>query len=308
MNVSVQTDIKEQIDETISSVPALRQAGSSITETLHSAVLGGGEGVRGLVDVLHGTWLGHPLHPVLTDVTIGAWTMGAVFDALAALADRRRDRLAAQQAADTLLTIGTTSALATALTGIADYSAIKRDAVAHATLHGSMNMVGFVLFVLSLLARRSGNRQLGVGLSGVSLGMLGISAWIGGELVYRHRVGVNHAPNVQQPQSWTDVMGYDQLAEGTPRRVQVNGHPVLLYRSDNRILAVSAVCSHAGGPLDEGKFEGMCVQCPWHDSVFDLRTGSVVHGPATYNQPNYETRTMNGQIQVRVPQRTGAPS
>jgi nitrite reductase/ring-hydroxylating ferredoxin subunit len=75
---------------------------------------------------------------------------------------------------------------------------------------------------------------------------------------------------------------------------------VLLYRYGGTVYAISAVCSHAGGPLEEGQFDGFCVQCPWHDSVYDLRDGSVVHGPATFNQPAYRARIYNGQIEIRA--------
>lgn len=65
-------------------------------------------------------------------------------------------------------------------------------------------------------------------------------------------------------------------------------------------MAIDAVCSHAGGPLDEGSFEGCFVQCPWHDSVFDLRDGRVKHGPATIPQPGFAVRERNGQLEVRL--------
>lgn len=289
--------IKEQIDNAIESTPILKEAGSTVKNTLHDMILSD-EKLRDAADILHGTWLGHPLHPVLTDVTIGAWTFAAVFDALSLLSRSPGNK----KAADTLTVIGTVSALGTAITGMADYSAIKKDAVAHGTLHGLMNMVGFVMYVFSLMARRRKNRGLGIALSTSSLGLLMASAWLGGEMVYRHRVGVNHAPtNVKKPERWTTVMNDEDL-KIKPQRVDVNGEAVMLYRRNGEIVAIGAVCSHAGGPLDEGKIDtvNMCVQCPWHDSVYNLRDGSVVHGPSTYNQPAYEARAYRGKIQIRA--------
>ena len=81
---------------------------------------------------------------------------------------------------------------------------------------------------------------------------------------------------------------------------QVAGAPVLVYRYRGQVFAMGAVCGHEGGPLEEGSFEGYCVTCPWHQSVYDLRDGSVVHGPTTYAEPIYETRTLGGRIEVRV--------
>ncbi|MBZ0302599.1 MAG: Rieske (2Fe-2S) protein [Anaerolineae bacterium] len=75
--------------------------------------------------------------------------------------------------------------------------------------------------------------------------------------------------------------------------------PVLLYREGEAIDAIGAVCSHAGGPLEDGSFADGCVECPWHNSVFDLRDGHVVHGPATFDEPHYQVRIQDGQIEVR---------
>ena len=65
-------------------------------------------------------------------------------------------------------------------------------------------------------------------------------------------------------------------------------------------MAAACICSHAGGPLHEGTFEGCYVQCPWHDSVFDLRSGNVRHGPSTHPQPCYEVRVQKGLIECRM--------
>jgi nitrite reductase/ring-hydroxylating ferredoxin subunit len=92
---------------------------------------------------------------------------------------------------------------------------------------------------------------------------------------------------------------YD-LPAGVPRRVTLGTHAILLYREDDEIHAIGAVCAHAGGPLEQGEFYDGCVQCPLHDSVYDLRTGKVVHGPSTYSQPHYEVRVADGMIEVRA--------
>jgi nitrite reductase/ring-hydroxylating ferredoxin subunit len=93
-------------------------------------------------------------------------------------------------------------------------------------------------------------------------------------------------------------MSASDLYESDRRRIEVEGNPVLLYRYGGTIYAIGAVCSHAGGPLEEGTFEEYCVTCPWHDSVYDVRDGTLVHGPTTYNQPRYRARIRNGQIEL----------
>lgn len=290
-----ETYFAREVNDLMDSVPELETYGSEIKQTLHQAVLDGGEETRNIVDVLHGTWLGHPLHPMLTDITIGAWTLGALFDVFSLFGGKGM-----RDAADALHGIGTASAAATGITGLADYSTIPNPAVKEGAMHGLMNIVAFVLNLFSSKARRSGSRFAGMILSLTGLGISGVAAWLGGELVFRQRVGVNHAKRVTGPTDWTNALTVDELGQETPRRVEVAGKPVLLYRRGEDIYAIGAVCSHAGAPLEEGKFDGTCVQCPWHDSVFDLRDGSIVHGPATYAEPDYETRIYDGNVQVRV--------
>lgn len=292
-------ELVEAVDELVENRTPLQETGTTFKNRLHQAILSGGEPARKVADVLHGTWLGHPLHPVLTDLTIGAWVLGGIFDGLSLIIRSRR----LQKTADDLLGISVVSAVPTALAGMTDYSAIKKEAAGHGLLHAILNSVGLVLNVLSLRARSTNRRGLGLVLSTTALGLLTASAWLGGELVYRLRVGVNHSSTGKKLENWMAVLPDTELPEDHARRVEVEGEKVLLYRHKGLVYAIGAVCSHAGGPLEDGKFYGYCVQCPWHDSVYDLRDGSVVHGPTTYAQPFYEMRVLNGQIEVRAARR-----
>ncbi|HWQ12969.1 MAG TPA: Rieske (2Fe-2S) protein [Roseiflexaceae bacterium] len=206
----------------------------------------------------------------------------------------------AQWAADRLLAIGVAAAAPTALAGVADFSTIKEDAAALGAAHALLNTAGLGLFLASLWARTSGSRGLGVLLSSAGLAVVTGSAILGGDLTYRKRVGVNHTPPADGPREWTAAIPLERLGDHAARRVMVADVPVLLYRDGDQVYAIGAVCSHAGGPLEEGEFQGGCVQCPWHQSVFDLRTGAVVHGPATHAQPAYEARVRGGQVEVRL--------
>lgn len=286
---------QHSIEALIEQIPHLPEAAERVSQTVHEAVLKGGRPTRALADALHGTWLGHPLHPLLTDVTIGAWAMSALFDALALARGSR----GAEDAADTLVATGLLSAVPTALTGLADFSAIQKPAAPTAMLHAVLNNVNMALYLMSLYARRRGRRGLGVFLSTLALGLTAAAAWLGGHLVYAQQVGVDHS-EAEGPSRWTPVLPADALASGTPKRVEVDGNPVLVYRVGRSTYAIGAVCSHAGGPLEEGEIDGTTVKCPWHDSVFDLRDGSVCHGPATQPQPNYEARVRQGQVEVRL--------
>jgi len=288
--------IGKYVNQLINSVPLLPEKGKALAGVLHRGVLQGGDPVRSAVDVLHGTWLGHPLHPVLTDVVVGSWMLASLFDVMSLNNGSGR----AEKAADTLTAVGTAAAVPTVLAGLADYSAIRRPAAGAGLAHALLNGISFTLYLLSLRARRAGQRNQGVALSTGALGVATASAYLGGHLVFDQRVGINHSDPPSKLQTWTAALDDAALPERSPRRVEVDGNPVLLYRQQGEVYAVGAVCPHAGGPLEEGQFYDACVQCPWHDSVFELRNGAVRHGPSTYSLPNYEVRIGDGRIEIRV--------
>jgi nitrite reductase/ring-hydroxylating ferredoxin subunit/uncharacterized membrane protein len=298
------TAIREATEGLRSGGAALLDRGGELGLTagrsLHRAVLRGGNRSRRVADLLHGTWLGHPLHPVLTDVTIGAWTFGAVFDAMGAVTGDR----ATQRFADRLTEIGTASAIPTVVAGITDFSTVPTPASGTATVHALLNGASLGLYLASLVQRRRGRRARGLALSAVALGANLFSAWLGGHLVYRDRVGVDHGERFDGPADWRPVLTAVELVPGEVRRVELDGKAVMLYRTGQEVYAIGAVCSHAGGPLDQGTVRetsnGCLVQCPWHDSVFDMRDGSIRHGPATSGQAAFEARIEGGRVELRA--------
>lgn len=286
--------LNRPIDEFIRNLPYLDEMGQKMSQAIHEPIMRGGEPARRVADLLHGTWLGHPLHPVMTDFTIGAWGIGVLFDAFALITgDRRAERIG-----DTLAGVGTVAAVPTLITGLIDYSTVQKPAKATATLHALLNDVNFVLYLLSVRDRRRGRRGRGLFFSFLAAGLTMAAAWLGGHLVYNHKVGVDHSQSAG-PEDWSPAIAASDLPEATPRRVEVDGSPVLLYRIDGRVHAIGAVCSHAGGPLEEGEFDGCYVECPWHHSVIDVRDGTVKHGPATRTQPAFDVRESDGMLEVR---------
>ena len=296
MATSGDGSLARAVDRALEQIPAVGEAGSSVAGAIHQAVLDGGDGTRAVADFLHGTWLGHPLHPVLTDITIGGWVLGAAFDAVGVLGKDDFTR----RVGDRLTAVATASAVPTAIAGIADYSTVPKSAATSATVHALLNTVGLGLYTLSLRDRNNGKRGRGLFFSGLALGLTTASAWLGGHLVYKEKVGVNHRESFSGPEEWTPVLDETALADGQSRCVQVNDKKVLLHRDGERYYAIAAVCSHAGGPLEEGQIQGHHVQCPWHDSVFDLRDGKIQHGPATIPQQSFATRVKDGQVQIQL--------
>jgi nitrite reductase/ring-hydroxylating ferredoxin subunit len=242
-------------------------------------------------NLLSGTNLGHPAHPMLTDLPIGAWSMSALLDVFGGAK--------AEQAADLLVGAGILSAVPTAATGLNDWSdtigAERRIGAVHATA----NVVALSLYTASLLARRSGGRGAGKVLGLTGFGVLVVGAYLGGHLSFAKGVNVNHTFLEHRPQEWTTVLAEAELAEGELRRVSAGEASVLLVREDGQIHALANTCSHAGGPLDEGELADGCVVCPWHGSAFRLTDGHIVRGPASIPQPAYQTRVREGKIEIR---------
>lgn len=286
--------ISRYIESAIEDIPGLQQQSLKLSRSLHDLVLNGGKPARKVADFLHGTWLGHPLHPVMTDFTIGAWGLGTLFDVLSLMEGGGRFR----RVADTLIKAGTVAAVPTLVTGLADYSTVKKPASSVATAHALLNDINLVLYLLSIRERSKGNYGRGIFFSLLGGALMTAAAWLGGHLVYNHKMGVDHS-QASGPEEWTRAADAADVLDGHPRRVEVDGNPVLLYRLDGTVHAIGALCSHAGGPLDEGTFDGCYVQCPWHDSVIDMRDGSVKHGPATRPQPAFLTRERDGVIEIR---------
>jgi nitrite reductase/ring-hydroxylating ferredoxin subunit/uncharacterized membrane protein len=251
-------------------------------------------------NILHGTWLGHPLHAVLTDVPIGCWTAAAVFDAL----EKTTGSRIIGRTADAAITVGLIGATAAALAGLADWSKIGRDRARRVGLaHGLLNVAATACYAVSLCLRRHHSREAGrrFGLAGFMVA--NVSAYLGGYLVYSEKIGVDHTAGFSPPEDFVPVLTEAELSENELRRVDVDGMPVLLVRRGMRIYAIAETCSHRGGPLSEGKLQDTTVKCPWHGSCYSLEDGRVVNGPSVHPQPVLEVRVRDGQIEVRGPNR-----
>jgi nitrite reductase/ring-hydroxylating ferredoxin subunit len=125
------------------------------------------------------------------------------------------------------------------------------------------------------------------------------AAYLGGHLVYKEKLGVDHTADYSPPEDFVSVLPEAELSENQLRRVDANGMPVLLVRRGQRIYGIAETCAHLGGPLSEGKLEDATVRCPWHGSRFSLEDGRVLEGPSVHAQPVLEVRVRDGQIEVR---------
>ena len=272
----------------------LETIGNRLQGAVSAAFSAGGDVGRRVRDFLHGTWLGHPLHPVLTDVPIGAWTAALVMDAAGG------NGRAAARAADTAIGVGIAGAVGAAVTGLTDWQHTvggdRRVGVGHAL----MNTAALTLYVTAFTLRRRGARDAGRTLSALGFLVAMGAAYIGGALVYKKRIGVDHAP---RPEAWDDyvaVLPDTELQAGRPRRVEARGVSVVLARCGDQVCALADTCAHLGGPLSEGQIEGDAIRCPWHGSLFALQDGRVLEGPSTFPQTCFDVRVRGGQIEVRA--------
>jgi len=257
---------------------------------------------RTLKNALHGTWLGHPVHPVLTDVPLGAWTATVVLDAL----EETRPRSGLAQASDVALAVGLAGAAGAAVTGLADWSETDGRPRKVGMVHAALNVSATLLFAGSLVCRRQGNREVGRALALTGYLVSVAAAYLGGELVFRDQIGVDHSAGAELPEEFTAILADTELGEGHMARARYRDTPILLARRDGRVSALLERCSHMGGPLAEGKLERGTVVCPWHGSRFELDTGAVLDGPSPFPQPCLEVRTRDGQIEVRKARKPNA--
>jgi nitrite reductase/ring-hydroxylating ferredoxin subunit/uncharacterized membrane protein len=254
-----------------------------------------GETARAVKDGLNGTWLGHPLHPVLTDVPIGAWMMAQVFDTIDSVNGGRRY----EDAARVCINTGLVGAVGAAVTGLTDWSDTGGQSRRIGLVHGLVNITATSLFLTSAImrSRRRTSGAVAASTAGFAVAMAG--AYLGGALVYKQEIGPNHAIAGEPPEEFTRTISDAALGEGEKRRVLVGDAQVVLLRYQGQICALAERCAHQGGPLSEGELKDGTLTCPWHASTYRVTDGGLIHGPSTYDQPCYETRVRDGFIEVK---------
>ncbi len=243
-----------------------------------------------LRDALNGVWLGHPVHPLLVQVTTGAWLSASILDFTGA--DER--------AARRLVAAGIGAAVPAALAGAADWSEQHEQQMRVGVIHAAGNVTALGLYAASLAQRgpRAGRWLRLAGLAAVSA-----SGLLGGHISFHLAGGANHAeevPHLVKP-GWQHLMLASDLPEGKPVRRLLGEVPVVAVRVGGAVRVLADRCSHMSGPLSDSELADGCLTCPWHGSVFRISDGSVARGPATAPQPSFSTREVGGAIQVCLP-------
>jgi len=280
------------LSERIGAIDALDAPAKAIAKQIRNLLPDGG----GVKDVVSGTWIGHALHPLLTDVPIGAWTSATLLD----LFGGRASRPAAQR----LIGVGLAAAGPTAWTGWSDWAdtepdddQVRRLGIVHAIANGS----AAALYGASFAARRRGAHTAGVLLGLAGAGAMGAGGWLGGDLAFARGVGVNETAFVEAPADWTPVLDASMLVENRPAHAIVGDLEVVIVKRNGSIHALADRCAHRGGMLHEGELDGDCIACPLHGTRFRLADGAIQRGPSAYPQPVYEARVNDGRVEIRSP-------
>ncbi len=257
---------------------------------------------RGLRDILHGVPLGHPVHPLAVQVPLGTWVSAAVLDAVPGT----------ERAARMLIGVGVVSAVPAAMAGYTDWSKLHEQQLRVGVVHSVANLVATGLYATSFIQRTRGKHTKGKLLGYAGLMVAAGGGFLGGHLTYRQAAGVNHTEDVPHlfPAGWHPLAPLSNIADGKLEHHIVEETSLLVFRQGDEVNVLSDVCSHLSGPLHEGEIvdedgtssgSGTCVECPWHQSVFSLQTGEVIHGPATSGQPRFNTRITDGIVEVCLP-------
>jgi nitrite reductase/ring-hydroxylating ferredoxin subunit/uncharacterized membrane protein len=279
-----------EISKAVAGMAALDAPGKTIASKVTELLPAGP-----VKDLISGVPIGHALHPLLTDLPIGTWTSATILDLVGGES--------ARPASEALIGVGILAAVPTAVSGFSDWADseyghddIRRLGVAHA----AANIGALALYGASLLARRRGAQGTGVMLGLAGAAALTAGGWLGGDLAYTHGIGVDQTAFDSPPSDWTPVLDASMLADDRPTAATAGDVAIMVVRRNGTLHALADHCTHRGGPLSEGKLVGDCVQCPFHQSRFNLEDGSVEQGPATYPQPVLDVREHDGRIEVRA--------
>jgi nitrite reductase/ring-hydroxylating ferredoxin subunit len=247
--------------------------------------------IRPVQDLLHGRWLGHPLHAATTDIPIGLLLGTVVLDLVGQAA-----------AADLVLLATILFMVVSAASGLADYAVTDGTARTRATLHGTLMVAGLVVLIASAILRTGApaDRAIPIALGIIGLAIVTAGAFVGGDVVFVFGNMVSRHAFRGPGTKWVrletgDLTDLAALPEDTPQKLRAGINDIVLVRRGGTVHALHATCAHAGGPLDKGTVtpDG-CLECPWHGSRFRLADGAVKRGPSVYDQPAYEVREADG--------------
>jgi nitrite reductase/ring-hydroxylating ferredoxin subunit/uncharacterized membrane protein len=254
---------------------------------------------------------GHPIHPALIPFPFAFLTGAFIFDVLALLFARP----AWWTTGGHLAAAGIVTALIAAIPGLIDYvSTVPPNSTAkqRATRHMVLNLSAVALVAVGWLVRTDGAPALTVvALEMAAAGLLIVGGWMGGVLVSRNQISVDH--RYANAAKWSEVTLHgdrgstpavaraDELKVNQMKLLRIGDRRIVLARTDDGYAAFDDRCTHRGGSLAGGAMICGTVQCPWHGSQFDVRSGAVKAGPAQETIQTYKTELRGDQVLLTLP-------
>jgi uncharacterized membrane protein/nitrite reductase/ring-hydroxylating ferredoxin subunit len=253
---------------------------------------------------------GHPLHPILVSFPIAFFIGAFISDLLFILIHNPAYEMLGRYA----VAAGILASVIAAIPGIIDYyytvppesSAKKR-----AGTHGFINVTMLLIFIFSLLLRRNAdvNFLVILSLEGAGIILMTIAGWMGGTLVVRNQIGIDH--RYTSAGKWKELHGeirsgkvevkdLDKLKEGQMLLLHVEGKRIVIGKTESGYAAFDDRCTHRGASLADGVLICETVQCPWHGSQFNVKNGNVVSGPAEESIKTYGMEINNDSAYILI--------
>ena len=255
---------------------------------------------------------GHSIHQILIPFPIAFLYGALIFDLLGVAAGRP----GLWTTGGHLAVAGVVAALLAAAPGFIDYLQSvppRSSAKKRATKHMAVNLTGVTLMVLAAWIRPESAMApdaLTLLLEAASVGLITVGGWMGGTLVNRNQIGVDHryahAGKWQETRlessdgEFIEVGRADELEVDQMKLVHVDDVRVVVGRTEDGWVAFEDRCTHRGGSLADGVMICGTVQCPWHGSQFDVRTGAVKAGPAEKTIAIYEIEEVGGSVRLMI--------
>ena len=104
---------------------------------------------------------------------------------------------------------------------------------------------------------------------------------------------------MSEEEDFVKVVDTNDIQPSQMKEVQVDGESLCIVNVEGKYYAIGNICTHEGGPLADGNLEGYEVECPWHASKFDVRTGEVKEPPASEPEPVYQIKVDGNNILLK---------
>jgi nitrite reductase/ring-hydroxylating ferredoxin subunit/uncharacterized membrane protein len=255
---------------------------------------------------------GHPIHPALIPFPFAFLNGALIFDVLGFVLDRP----ALWTTAGHLAIAGIITALLAAVPGLIDYTFTvppQSTAKSRATKHLAVNLTAVALMSVAFWLRPEAGTPPGLpklGLEIIAVALLAIGGWMGGTLVSRNQISVDHRyaeagkwneARIDAPRSEAIVVATaNELEPNQMKLLHIDDARIVLARTERGWVAFDDHCTHRGGSLADGTMICGTVQCPWHGSQFDVQSGAVKAGPAKEPIGTYAVEEHDGKVRLVI--------